>query len=336
MDQHDVRGVVRHRPRPPDRSGTVERDGVEIAYDVYDADRPDRAAAADLVHRRLPGRGSSRSPTSPGTSGWSPSTAGGRAGPGVPWGRRRTPTASTPPTRVAVLDATGTDRAVLVGFSCGVAWSVHVAAGHPERVSGIVAISPSCGLSIASPGREKYAFDARLDTTRGWAKYNEHYWLLGRLRRLRAVLLRADVPRAPLHQADRGLRRVGRQRLRRHPGGHHRRPPGPARRRSGSPGAAVRRGDLPGARGPRHRGPRPAGRDRATAGRPDGRRPGAARGSRARRRRVASPYASTTSIEGVRRHGPSVSEHPHLGPGTTAAPAGALPVLPDRPRPRTS
>ena len=80
---------------------------------------------------------------------------------------------------LAVLDATGTDRAVLVGFSCGVAWSVHVAAGHPERVSGIVAISPSCGLSIASPGREKYAFDARLDTTRGWAKYNEHYWRSG-------------------------------------------------------------------------------------------------------------------------------------------------------------
>ena len=24
MDQHDLRGVARHRPRPPDRSGTVE------------------------------------------------------------------------------------------------------------------------------------------------------------------------------------------------------------------------------------------------------------------------------------------------------------------------
>src|SRR5690606_23235132 len=49
----------------------------------------------------------------------------------------------------------------------------------PDRVGGIVAISPSCGLSIATPGREKYAFDARLDTTEGWAKYNEHHWLEG-------------------------------------------------------------------------------------------------------------------------------------------------------------
>ncbi len=47
---------------------------------------------------------------------------------------------------VAVLDATETDRALLVGLSCGAAWSVHVAAGHPDRVSGIVALAPSCGL----------------------------------------------------------------------------------------------------------------------------------------------------------------------------------------------
>lgn len=33
-------GVSRHRPRPPDRSGVVERDGVGIAYDVHDSDRP--------------------------------------------------------------------------------------------------------------------------------------------------------------------------------------------------------------------------------------------------------------------------------------------------------
>ncbi|UUZ61306.1 hypothetical protein LP418_12365 [Nocardioides sp. B-3] len=37
----DPKGSVsRHRPRPPDRSGTVERVGVEIAFDVFEADRP--------------------------------------------------------------------------------------------------------------------------------------------------------------------------------------------------------------------------------------------------------------------------------------------------------
>ena len=49
---------------------------------------------------------------------------------------------------VAVMDAVGVDRAVLVGLSCGAAWAVHVAAGHPERVLGLFAIAPSCGFSL--------------------------------------------------------------------------------------------------------------------------------------------------------------------------------------------
>jgi len=178
MVQHDAGGVSAHRPRTPDRSGTVERDGVEIAYDVFEADRPTVVLLPtwSLVDSRvwkfqLPylarhfrvvtfdGRGSGRS--------------------GRPVGAKAYTDTEYAADVVAVLDATDTDRAVLVGFSCGAAWSVHVAAGHPDRVSGIVAISPSCGLSIASPGREKYGFDARLDTTQGWAKYNEHYWLDG-------------------------------------------------------------------------------------------------------------------------------------------------------------
>jgi pimeloyl-ACP methyl ester carboxylesterase/predicted glycosyltransferase len=80
---------------------------------------------------------------------------------------------------VAVLDATGTERAVLVGLSCAAAWSVHVAAQHPERVQGLFAIGASCGLNVRDPHREQFAWDARLDTTRGWAKYNRYYWLEG-------------------------------------------------------------------------------------------------------------------------------------------------------------
>ena len=40
MVQHDAGGVSAHRPRTPDGSGTIERDGVEIAYDMFEADRP--------------------------------------------------------------------------------------------------------------------------------------------------------------------------------------------------------------------------------------------------------------------------------------------------------
>src|SRR6476659_1911707 len=42
---------------------------------------------------------------------------------------------------LAVLDATETERALLVGLSLGAATSLFAAARHPERVAGVVAIS---------------------------------------------------------------------------------------------------------------------------------------------------------------------------------------------------
>ena len=79
----------------------------------------------------------------------------------------------------AVLEATGTAAAVVVGYSCGATWAVHLAATHPELVQGVVAIGPSCGLAVASPAREQFRWDTPLDTTPGWAKYNREYWLGG-------------------------------------------------------------------------------------------------------------------------------------------------------------
>ncbi|WP_202862973.1 alpha/beta hydrolase [Ornithinimicrobium murale] len=79
----------------------------------------------------------------------------------------------------AVLDATGTERAVLVALSCAATWAIQTAADHPDRVDGVLALSPSCGVTVSQPGREAHAFDQRLDVTHGWAKYNQHYWTEG-------------------------------------------------------------------------------------------------------------------------------------------------------------
>ncbi len=82
---------------------------------------------------------------------------------------------------VAVLDATETDAAVLVGLSCGATWAVQVAAEHPARANGIVAISPACGFNVSQPHREAFAWDERHASDKGWAKYNKYYWLEGGL-----------------------------------------------------------------------------------------------------------------------------------------------------------
>ncbi len=183
----DVKGASewtgRERPEArraltPTTSGVVVRDGVRIAWEVFgEGDRtvvlmptwsiiPSRHWKAQVPylarHFRVvtfDGRGSGASDRPTGAAAYTDEQYA----------------ADT----VAVLDATGTQQAVLVSLSCGGSWSVHVAAGHPERVQGLFAISPSCGFTVTDPHREQFAWDARHETSRGWAKYNKHYWLEG-------------------------------------------------------------------------------------------------------------------------------------------------------------
>ncbi len=77
---------------------------------------------------------------------------------------------------LAVLDATGTDQAVLVAFSAGARWALELGAAHPERVHGILFVGPSLPIVPRSPERQVHSFTDRLDTTEGWAKFNAHYW----------------------------------------------------------------------------------------------------------------------------------------------------------------
>jgi pimeloyl-ACP methyl ester carboxylesterase len=75
------------------------------------------------------------------------------------------------------MDATGTDRAVVVTLSMGAQRGLLLASDHPERVAGAVFIGPALALQKAIPGRAPVSgFMDELDTDEGWAKYNAHYW----------------------------------------------------------------------------------------------------------------------------------------------------------------
>jgi pimeloyl-ACP methyl ester carboxylesterase/predicted glycosyltransferase len=79
---------------------------------------------------------------------------------------------------IAVMDATQTGRAVIVGFSMGGQRGLLLAANHPERVEAAVFIGPSYpGGGEPLPERMVYEWEDELDTDEGWAKYNKHYWL---------------------------------------------------------------------------------------------------------------------------------------------------------------
>jgi pimeloyl-ACP methyl ester carboxylesterase/UDP:flavonoid glycosyltransferase YjiC (YdhE family) len=77
----------------------------------------------------------------------------------------------------AVLDATGTERAVLAGFCTGFIWALLFATAEPKRVTGIVTIAPTLPIPPADPWeRYEHSFDDVPDSTEGWAKENRHYW----------------------------------------------------------------------------------------------------------------------------------------------------------------
>lgn len=80
---------------------------------------------------------------------------------------------------IAVMDGTSTERAALVSLSRGAAWSVHLAADHADRVTGLVAIAPAAGFELSQLASERDAWLERHETTDGWAKYNRNYWLDG-------------------------------------------------------------------------------------------------------------------------------------------------------------
>ena len=176
--------------------------------------RADRRAAADVVDHPLAASGRCRSPRSPAATGSSPSTAaasGGRAGRSA---RPPTPTHEFAADTLAVLDATGTERAVLVALSCGTLWAVQLAADHPERVLGIVTIGPAVALAPPHPDRDGLPVRRADHRDRGLGEVQPPL-LAARLPGLPRVLLPPDVHRAALDQADRGLRRVGLGRRRR-------------------------------------------------------------------------------------------------------------------------
>jgi pimeloyl-ACP methyl ester carboxylesterase len=72
---------------------------------------------------------------------------------------------------IAVLDATGSERAVIVGLSLGGRHALQLAAWYPDRAAGVIAIG------TALPWPVPPDFDESRDSYEGWQKCNRHYWL---------------------------------------------------------------------------------------------------------------------------------------------------------------
>jgi pimeloyl-ACP methyl ester carboxylesterase/predicted glycosyltransferase len=163
------------RARYPDEDGYVERDGVRIFYEVYGSGEPTVLLLPtwSIIHSRhwkaqipylarhcrvvtFDGRGNGKSDRPDTVDAYDEREFAADA--------------------IAVMDATATDSAAIVGLSAGVLWGTLLAAEHPERVSAAIFIAP------AAPFGQHFArvttpFNEPLESYEGWAKYNRYYWL---------------------------------------------------------------------------------------------------------------------------------------------------------------
>ena len=158
------------RARYPDTEGLIERGGVKVGYEVFGAGEPAILLLTSwaIVHARqwkaqvpylarhfqvitVEGRGNGRADR-----------------PGTAEAYRDREYVDD---AIAVLDATGVDRAVVVGLSVGGRHALQLAAWYPERAAGVVTIG------AALPWPMPPGFDETRDTYEGWGKANRHYWL---------------------------------------------------------------------------------------------------------------------------------------------------------------
>src|SRR6202034_2467002 len=159
------------RARYPDSSGYVKRDGVRLYYEVYGSGEPTvfLLPTWSIIHSRhwkmqipylarhcrvvtFDGRGNGRSDRP--ADGYDEREFAADA--------------------LTVMDATATERAVLVSLSVGAQRGLMLAAEHPERVTGAIFIGPGVSLTPMPAERLRYSWDEVLDTDEGWAKDNRH------------------------------------------------------------------------------------------------------------------------------------------------------------------
>jgi pimeloyl-ACP methyl ester carboxylesterase/predicted glycosyltransferase len=160
----------------PDSSGYVKRDGVRLYYEVYGSGEPTifLLPTWSIIHSRhwkmqipylarhcrvvtFDGRGNGRSDRPSDAAEYREGEFAADA--------------------LAVLDATATERAVIVSLSVGAQRALILAADHPDRVSGAVFICPAVPLASPLEDRTRYPWDEVLPTDEGWAKDNLYYWL---------------------------------------------------------------------------------------------------------------------------------------------------------------
>ena len=162
------------RAREPDRTGYVKRDGVSLYFELFGDGSPTLffLPTWSLVHSRIwkaqipylarhfrvltfDGRGNGKSDRPADTQAYTRQAFVEDA--------------------IAVMDATDTAKAIVVGLSMSGRDAAMLAYSYPQRVQGAVFICPVS--PFGEPPKDRLPWGDKLDSTEGWAKHNKHYWM---------------------------------------------------------------------------------------------------------------------------------------------------------------
>jgi pimeloyl-ACP methyl ester carboxylesterase len=161
----------------PQREGTIERDGVRIAFQVFGGGPRSllllptwpivhsdfwRAQVPHLMSRyrlvTFDGRGNGASDRPDEVASYTGGVMVADA--------------------LGVLDAVHVDRAAVLSVSLGAPWAALLAANQPDRVAASAFIAPYLPLGPQTEERAaaEASFDTPLPRYTGWQKWNRHYW----------------------------------------------------------------------------------------------------------------------------------------------------------------
>lgn len=163
------------RARQPDETGVVVRDGVHVAWERYGDGSPTILLLPtwSIIHSRhwkgqiaylarhfrvvtFDGRGNGRSDRPTTAAAYDDTEFAADA--------------------IAVLDATGTDRAIIAGLSMGAGYALQTAVRYPERVSGAIFVGSSVGIGDPIPRPGIVPFDEVPSAFEGWSRYSAAGW----------------------------------------------------------------------------------------------------------------------------------------------------------------
>jgi len=163
------------RAKLPHTEGKIDRDGVMLHYEIYgEGDHTILFVPTwTLVHSRVYKAQIPYFSEHFRCVTWDPRGNGKSDRPSDPQAHRLRDNVDD---ALAIMDATGTDKAILYGLSYSTVIATVLASYYPDRVEAVILVGANSPLHPTYEYKSWESWDRGSDSTEGWGKYTRDYW----------------------------------------------------------------------------------------------------------------------------------------------------------------